>query len=277
MGRRKESLLTSLASRPWPVGVFAGVVAFIVIRFGMAAYFSGASGSRVPALGKIVADGFFTPIAWAALLACWLAAGASYLGSRQRAVLLETLTDLNSLRAMSWREFELLVGEAFRRRGYVVEETGLGGKDGGVDLVLSKDGRKELVQCKQWRSRHVTVGVVREMYGLMAHHNAHAVKIVAIGTFTPDAATFARGKPIELIDGASLLTMIREVQADQPTATVVPTPTFRTVAPPRAPVPACPRCGAAMLHRNNRRSGQPFWGCSTYPACRGTREPGTGS
>ena len=53
---------------------------------------------------------------------------------------------------MSWREFEMLVGEAFRRRGCFVEETGLGGKDGGIDLVVSKGGRKELVQCKQRRS-----------------------------------------------------------------------------------------------------------------------------
>ena len=39
---------------------------------------------------------------------------------------------------MSWREFEMLVGEAFRVQGYSVVETG-GSADGGVDVVLSLD------------------------------------------------------------------------------------------------------------------------------------------
>jgi restriction system protein len=47
--------------------------------------------------------------------------------------LLETRTDLDSLAANGWRDFERLVGEAFRRQGYAVEETGLGGADGGME------------------------------------------------------------------------------------------------------------------------------------------------
>ena len=35
--------------------------------------------------------------------------------------------------------------------------------------------------------------------------------------------------------------------------------------------PPCPRCGVSMTQRKNRTSGEPFWGCSDYPACRGTR------
>lgn len=37
---------------------------------------------------------------------------------------------------------------------------------------------------------------------------------------------------------------------------------------------ACPRCGSRMVQRRarrGRRSGSLFWGCSTYPRCRGTR------
>ena len=114
---------------------------------------------------------------------------------------------------MNWRDFERLVGEAFHRRGYAVEETGLGGADGGIDLILRKDGRTELVQCKQWRSRQVKASVVREMWGLVSHHKADAVKIVCVGDFTRDAKEFAEGKAIELITGERLLEMIREVQS----------------------------------------------------------------
>ena len=39
-------------------------------------------------------------------------------------------------------------------------------------------------------------------------------------------------------------------------------------------VPACPECGRPMARRTARkgpRSGKAFWGCSGFPACRGTR------
>jgi DNA helicase II / ATP-dependent DNA helicase PcrA len=32
--------------------------------------------------------------------------------------------------------------------------------------------------------------------------------------------------------------------------------------------PACPKCGSAMVKRNSYRG--PFWGCKTYPRCKGT-------
>ena len=116
---------------------------------------------------------------------------------------------------MNWRQFEILVGEAFRRQGYRVEETGRDGADGGIDLILRRDGATTLVQCKQWHSRPVSVMVVREMFGLLMHHGAAAVKIVALGDYTPDARRFAHGKPIELIHGDALLAMVREAQTNR--------------------------------------------------------------
>ena len=37
-----------------------------------------------------------------------------------------------------------------------------------------------------------------------------------------------------------------------------------------APV-TCPRCQSVMVQRTKRDDGTPFFGCSRYPACRGTR------
>lgn len=43
-----------------------------------------------------------------------------------------------------------------------------------------------------------------------------------------------------------------------------------------SPVPCCPDCGAQMKLRTPRpealRQFDPFWGCSQYPDCQGTRE-----
>ncbi len=36
--------------------------------------------------------------------------------------------------------------------------------------------------------------------------------------------------------------------------------------------PSCPRCGSFMVLRTSRKDGSRFWGCNTYPACKGTRQ-----
>ncbi|MGH8160835.1 MAG: restriction endonuclease, partial [Gammaproteobacteria bacterium] len=242
-------------------------IGYVAIRYGIGWYLSSRGGTALAAVGNAANGGAFGPIAWAWLGICSVAALCSLIVRRQRGRLLETQTGLDSLRAMNWKQFEMLVGEAFRRQGYRIEETGLGGADGGIDLRLSKNGRTTLVQCKQWRNQRVDVKVVREMYGLLAHHGANAVKIVAVGDFTPDARRFAQGKPIELIHGEALLTMIREAQTSAPTPQLAPRPASGQAVT----TPDCPKCGTAMIKRNNRVTGDKFWGCPKYPACRGTR------
>lgn len=267
MARRKESGFEVLASLPWPVGFVLGIVGYVAVRYGIAWYFSSAGSPTLAALGRAIHGTAFAMLAWMLLGICWVAAFCSFVVRRQRGRLLETQTGLDSLRAMNWKQFEMLVGEAFRRQGYRIEETGLGGADGGIDLRLSKNGKITLVQCKQWRSQRVDVKVVREMYGLLAHHGASAVKIVAVGDFTPDARRFAQGKPIELIHGEALLSMIREAQTSAPAPRFAQGPALgQTVT-----TPDCPKCKTAMVKRNNRVTGDTFWGCPNYPACRGTR------
>jgi len=39
---------------------------------------------------------------------------------------------------------------------------------------------------------------------------------------------------------------------------------------------ACPRCGAPMVTRRNRSSGEEFLGCSGFPSCRATLAFATG-
>ncbi|MBS7456014.1 restriction endonuclease [Coralloluteibacterium stylophorae] len=276
MARGKQGALDALAAWPWPVGVGAGVVAFVAIRHGIAWWPGQAGGPLGQAMGQQAHA--FAPLAWVVLGLCWLAALVSWAKQRHRRRLLETRTGLDSLAAIGWRDFERLVGEAFRRQGYAVEETGLGGADGGIDLILRRDGRRTLVQCKQWRRQQVPVNVVREMFGLLAHHRADAVLIAALGGFTPDAARFAAGKPITLIDGPALLAMVRRVQGEPSAAdTAAPLrteanddPAAAAAGARHATTPDCPRCGTAMVQRANRATRAPFWGCARYPSCRQT-------
>ncbi|WP_434730761.1 restriction endonuclease [Xanthomonas arboricola pv. pruni] len=277
MGRRKkQGGFEALAALPWPVGFVMGIAAYLVVRCGIGWWFSHQGGMLSQGFAQ-QSSGMFAPLAWTLLGVCWLAALFSYLRTRSRRRFLETRTSLESLAAGGWRQFELLVGDAFRRQGYSVEETGLGGADGGIDLILRKDGRRTLVQCKQWKHQQVGVSVVREMFGLLAHHQAHAVKIACIGIYTKDAERFAQGKPIELIDGERLLEMIRAVQIH---AAAQPPPQAARVEPVFASkesidsatiaTPSCPRCGSALVQRKNRRTSENFLGCSRFPGCRGT-------
>ncbi|MEG1678873.1 MAG: restriction endonuclease [Stenotrophomonas sp.] len=273
MGRRtKQSAIGALASMPWPIGILVGVIGFMLVRYGIQWFLSHQGGMLAQGFSQ-QSSPVFAPLAWMLLGICWIAALASYLNARKRRRFLDTRTTLESLAAGDWRQFEQLVGEAFRRQGYAVEETGLGGPDGGIDLILRKDGRRTLVQCKHWKRQQVGVSVVREMAGLLAHHQAQAVKIVCIGSYTSDAEAFAQGKPIELISGELLLEMIR---AAQPTDSPLQQPR-RRIEPTSAPsadstpqIQACPRCGSALVQRTNRRTGEGFFGCSQFPRCKGS-------
>lgn len=272
MGRRRNKpLIEAMSSWPWPLNIALGVAGFAALHWGAPLWRAQATSLYTKAVLDVAA---IPLLAWGWLALCSIAALASHAAARRRSRLLDTRTTLQSLSDTGWRNFERLVGEAFRRQGYAVEETGLGGADGGIDLILRRDGRRVLVQCKQWKRQQVGVSVVREMYGLMAHHQADAVQIVSTGRFTRDAQTFAHGKAITLIPGEALLDMIRAVQttAPAPAARIEPQLPVQTRSPPAATAaPTCPRCGADMTQRNNRQTRDPFLGCTRYPLCKGTR------
>ncbi|WP_198034155.1 restriction endonuclease [Acidihalobacter ferrooxydans] len=165
----------------------------------------------------------------------------------------------------------------FRRKGYSVAETGGNGPDGGVDLVLKRDGETFFVQCKQWRAYKVGVGVVRELYGVMSAKGATGGFVVTSGEFTRDAIAFADGRNIELIAGDRLSALIvaaksaRATPAAPQSAAVKVSPVPKVMEPEKAS-PACPRCGGPMVRRVARQganAGRSFWGCADFPKCRG--------
>ena len=219
MAKRTKGGFEQIAAMPWWLGILIGLIGYVVIRHGIGWYLASSHSPVLSGMGRMLANGAYAPFAWMLLIACWLAALASFIGRGRRRQLLDNQTGIDSLRQMTWRQFEQLTGEAFRRQGSTIEETGLGGADGGIDLILRKNGQTTLVQCKQWQNRQVGVKVVREMYGLLVHHKAAAVKIVALGDYTPDAHRFAQGKPIELIHGGELIATVRSLQTTKVRAT----------------------------------------------------------
>lgn len=194
---------------------------------------------------------------------------ASLLAKAKREKLLSNLRFDSAMQrdpfaAISWREFEMLVGQFFREKGYKVSETAQGA-DGGIDLHLTgSDYKTYLVQCKHWKASKVPVNVVRELYGVMVAEHAAGAFVVTSGQFTDEAQTFADGKNIQLIDGRLLVSSIqgREELQERPVISSV------------SSAIKCPVCNSDMVMRMAKRgpnAGNQFYGCVRYPACRGTK------
>ena len=177
-----------------------------------------------------------------------------------------------TIEGISWREFEQLVGETFRRKGFTVIEKGGNGPDGGVDLVLHLGTDKYLVQCKQWKAINVGVTVIREFFGVMAAEGAAGGFVVTSGRYTAEAKAFAEGRNIQLVDGVLLKRWI----SNRSTATPVAPESSNTDKATDLPsVPLCPVCNEHMVIRTAKRGsniGSEFWGCTNFPVCRGVRK-----
>ncbi len=273
MPRRKQGLLEVLveitAKFPWWVGVVLAILSYLLlhhfatVEIVVSADIKGLTDSVGKQLLKTLAmfGQYILPVAFLA------GSLGSVLARRKRNALhTRAATRDGALEAMSWQEFELLVGEFFRRRGFTVKETGGGGADGGVDIVIAHGDDRYVVQCKQWRARQVGVSVVRELYGVMTAQGAAGGFVVTSGAFTEEARRFAEGREIELVTCDQLLAMIREQHPH-------PAPA-KAAKPAAATTPSCPQCNSPMVLRTARKgvqAGTSFWGCSTFPACRGTR------
>jgi len=290
MARRRnagilDDLVELVARLPWWAGVALAIISYVVLhRFATAEVAVATNPGR---FGAVAAQQLYVTMAMFGqyLLPVILLIGAvgSAIAQWKRTQLITDVARSESagvLGDMRWQEFEVLVGEAFRLKGYRVTETGGGGADGGVDLVVTKGSEKRLVQCKQWRAFKVGVTTIRELYGVMAAKGAAGGFVVTSGEFTGDAIEFAHGRNIELINGAQLLGMIERARqtVQSASATASPPSASRTALQQADPNPPnCPRCGQTMIWRvakQGSNAGKPFWGCSGFPDCRGTRTAG---
>ena len=180
------------------------------------------------------------------------------------------LPDLGSLR---WDQFELLVGEIFRRQGYSVELSAAMGSEDGIDLTLRRDSETILVQCKHWKTAQVSEGEIQEFYRAIAASGAPRGIFVTTGEFTPVAREFAGGKGIEMMDGAALAKSIAALARPGENLCVVSEWIEEFVANARIFDPECPICHGTMAVRHSRANGAPSWNCRNYPRCPGRRDP----
>jgi restriction system protein len=211
--------------------------------------------------------------------------------------------NLKELQKLSPYAFEDRIAQMFKRLGFEVEQTAYSG-DGGRDGILTKQNKKYLYECKRYGD-NTKVGrpEIQILHSAMVSDGAESGYFVSTGSFTKEAAEYARSCKIELVDGPALLKKLVESNPAASDKDIYfsicrdcgERVTHRLRAPadstcPRGHVvspsltlddiisntedlrPFCINCGKPMVKRTGPRGD--FWGCVNYfaePSCRYTR------
>ncbi|WP_435607360.1 restriction endonuclease [Pseudomonas knackmussii] len=282
MSRRRkttplEDLIELAALLPWWLGLILAFAAYLLLNSyatSSAPVVTNPQQFAYQASGMVF-RGFAMAFQYIVPFALVIGAAASFFGRLKRKKLVADVANAResgrTVDGISWREFEQLVGEVFRRKGFSVTETGGNGPDGGVDLVLQMGSDKYLVQCKQWKAIKVGVTVIREFFGVMAAQGAAGGFVVTSGTYTDEAKAFAEGRNIQLVDGVLLKRWIANRTVSEQSQ---PEQSAQPASPQVKSAPLCPVCNSVMQVKTAKRGayvGNEFWGCPKFPGCRGTR------
>lgn len=121
-----------------------------------------------------------------------------------------------NLAAMHWEDFEHLVRELFEKEfavsGGEVKIT-QASSDGGVDAIAFDPdpirGGKIVIQAKRY-TNVVGVSAIRDLYGTVMNEGATKGIIVTTSDYGRDSYEFAKGKPLTLLNGSNLLSMLEK-------------------------------------------------------------------
>lgn len=159
----------------------------------------------------------------------------------------------SDLRLLNAEEFEWLVGEIFRREGWKVEETGQhSGPDGNVDLRMSRDKQRAIVQCKRWAAWQVGVDEIRAFGGTLMREGlpGSAGYYVTLSGFTDQAIAEAKQLGVTLIGNRGLYARAEKLRKRE----------------------VCPVCGSSMILD---RSARGWWFRCVAAGCNGKRDLGS--
>lgn len=188
----------------------------------------------------------------------------------------------SSLESMSGAEFERLLALYFRDQGFTVREVGIGGKDGGVDLVIiDQRGEKTAVQAKCYANHNlVDVKVVRELVGAKRNHDCILSLLITTSDLTGPARKEAEQFKVDYWHGGIIEQKLKawgkwnpgnkkykQIPISEKSTRSELQTTQKQIAVSAEVICSC---GALMIKRKGRE-GKPFLGCTTFPKCRHTK------
>lgn len=119
---------------------------------------------------------------------------------------------IDNVLQLSPNDFEGFIANLYRKLGYNVIQT-QATNDQGRDLILKKDGKKYLVECKKYmEGNKVGRPEMQKFYAAIEHDKAVSGIMVTTSDFTDCVKfhTFVQNGKIELVDRNKLLKMIKE-------------------------------------------------------------------
>ncbi len=175
----------------------------------------------------------------------------------------------DELQYLSHDEFKKLMVLIFKQRGYTVKvKTSQIHED--IDLILQVNNENTFVKFNRWQEALLDVNEIAQLYVAMKEENISHGIIITSGEFTSEALDLSLGKAILLINGIDLSLMIEALQSSDILNEEEDEPEAKDEMPELDPL--CPICSCKMIKRTARKgknAGNTFWGCSTYPNCRG--------
>lgn len=122
----------------------------------------------------------------------------------------------SNLAAMDWQDFEHLVRQViqamFKDDGVEVKVT-QSSRDKGVDAIAFNPdpvmGGKIIIQAKRY-TNVVGVSAVRDLYGTVMNEGAMKGILVTTSNYGNDSYDFCKGKPLTLISGGELLSILNK-------------------------------------------------------------------
>ena len=180
----ENSLFAVLLRSRWWVSIALAVGIALLVRYFVPDEY------LLPALSVTI------PFLFTGILAAWKQLRVP--GAGRIASTVETVS------AMSWREFAAVLESAFQRDGFAV--TRLAGE---ADFRLEKAGRITLVSGKRWKAANHGVEPLRELLQQRQKHEAHEAVYIAVGIISENARRFARENNLRIIGGMELTSLLR--------------------------------------------------------------------
>ena len=110
-------------------------------------------------------------------------------------------------------QFEQEVANVFRLNGYKAKVT-KGSGDGGVDIILNKNGKTSIVQCKHYQNP-VPPEPIRALWGCKDDFNADEVILVASSGITDMGTRFVQNKPnFKVLNLDDIIKIAKQAQAE---------------------------------------------------------------
>lgn len=158
--------------------------------------------------------------------------------------------------------FEEYLKELYLLMGYKVELTQSVG-DYGADLILTKEGKRIVIQAKRY-SKNVGVTSVQEIIGAKGYYKADEARVVTNSYFTKPAINLAKELDVKLVDRDLLIDKILSVHPEKKINII------KENEEEKRPSRICPRCNSKLILRRGKRGK--FFGCSSFPSCRYTED-----